>query len=131
MAKDENGKWIRIPSLGKVVIGDNVELGMNVVVACGTAGDTIIEDYVKMDALVYVGHDAYIKNNTEISSGAIIGGYVNIGEDCAIGFNAGIRNRLMIGDNSIVGMGSAVVKSVNSGETVIGFQQKQNDMLIA
>lgn len=120
LTKDENNNWYRIPSVGNVIIGNNVEIGMHGCIARGTADATYIDDYVKIDAVVYVGHDAHIGSNTEISSGGIIGGYVKTESDVSIGFNACIRNRLEIGDNSVVGMGATVVKSVDCNTTVIG-----------
>ncbi len=118
--KDENGDWLRTPSMGGVVIGNDVEIGVNTCIAQGTADHTYIGDHVKMDALVYVGHDARIMANTEISAGGIVGGYVETGEYTSVGFNASIRNRLIIGDNNVIGMGAVVTHGTEAGKVYVG-----------
>lgn len=120
MAKNEHGDSIRIHSLGKVRIGDHVEIGVNDNVSRGSGGDTVIEDYVKIDALVHIGHDVHLHKNVEVTAGAIIGGYADIGENAYVGINAVIRNRVTLGEKSFVGMGANVTKSVEPGITVAG-----------
>ena len=63
MAEDLDGNKIRIPSLGYVIIGNNVEIGAYNNISCGSGGDTIIEDWVKIDAHVHLGHDVHLKKN--------------------------------------------------------------------
>lgn len=120
MAEDEDGNKIRIPSFGKVIIEDNVEVGALVNISRGSAGDTIIENGVKIDALVYIGHDVHLKKNTEITAGAIIGGFVETGEKSYVGINSVVRNRKKIGNESYVGMGAVVTKSVSDKTIVVG-----------
>ncbi len=120
MAEDENGNKIRIYSLGKVIIGDNVEIGVQDNISRGSGGNTVIEDSVKIDALVHVGHDAHLHKNVEITAGAVVGGFVNAQEGAYIGINAVIRNRIELGCHSFVGMGATVTKSVSNGITVVG-----------
>lgn len=120
MAEDPDGNKIRIPSLGGVVIGDCVEVGAHDNISCGSAGDTVVEDYVKIDALVHIGHDAYLGKNTEITAECIIGGFVEAAEGSYIGLNSTIRNRIKLGKKCIVGMGSNVTKSIDANTTVIG-----------
>ena len=120
MTQDDNGNKYRIPTLGRVVIGSNVEIGACDNISCGSAGDTIIEDYAKIDALVHIGHDVHIHKNVEITAGSIIGGFVDIAENSFVGINSCIRNRRTIGSNDVIGMGSVVTKSVDCNETVVG-----------
>ena len=120
MASDENGNKIRIYSLGKVVIGDNVEIGAHDNISRGSSGDTIIEDYVKIDALIHIGHDVHLHRNVEVTAGAIVGGFVDVKEGAYIGINSVIRNRISLGEYSFVGMGATVTKSVENGITVVG-----------
>lgn len=117
---NKNNLWIRIPSLGGISIGNNVEIGTNCSLARGTAELTIIEDNVKMDALVYIGHDTIIRKNVEISAGCQIGGYAELKQDVVVGLNSTIRNRVIIGEDSMIGMGAVVTKSIGEEETVIG-----------
>ena len=120
LCRDENGDLLRIPTFGKVIIGDHVQMGAHDNVAMGTAGNTVIEDCVKMDALVYIGHDTHLHKNVELPAGAVIGGYCELNEHAFVGFNATLRNRISLGENTIVGMGSAVIKSVGDNLTVVG-----------
>ncbi len=130
MASDENGNKTRIYSLGRVVIGNNVEIGVHDNISRGSGGDTIIEDYVKIDALIHIGHDVHLHKNVEITAGAVVGGFVEAKEDAYIGINSVIRNRISLGTNCFVGMGATVTKSVEDGIMVIGnpakpFEKKQ------
>ena len=120
MAEDENGNKFRIPTLGRVIIGNNVEIGAHDNISCGTGGDTVIEDNTKLDALVHLGHDAHLKQNVEITAGGIIGGFDNLGDHVYVGINATLRNRINIGDNAVIGMGSTVTKSVEANITIAG-----------
>lgn len=120
MTVDENNDWIRTPSFGNIIVGNDVEIGINSCVARGTADSTYIGNNVKMDALVYIGHDARIEDNTVISAGGIVGGYVEAKERTKIGFNATVRNRLVLGEHSVIGMGATVVSEVSELETVVG-----------
>lgn len=125
LARDEDNNHVRTPSLGKVYIGNNVEVGMHSNISVGSAGNTIIHNNVKIDALCYVGHDAILKNNVEICAGVVIGGYVVLEQDSFIGMNSTIRNRITIGEKAKVGMGSVVTKSIDSNITVVGNPAKR------
>lgn len=120
MAEDDEGNKIRIPTLGEVEIGDNVEIGAHDNISCGSAGNTVIEDYVKIDSLVHIGHDVHLSKNVEITAGGIIGGFDDLGEHAYVGINAVLRNRISIGENTIVGMGSTVTKSYGPDITIAG-----------
>lgn len=120
MTEDEYGNKLRIPTLGNVQIGNEVEIGAYDNISCGSGGDTIIGDYVKLDALVHIGHDAHIGENVEITAGSIIGGFADVERGAYIGINSSVRNRIGVGKNSIIGMGSTVTKSVENDVTVLG-----------
>jgi len=120
MAEDEFGNKIRIPTLGRVIIGNNVEIGSHDNISCGSGGDTVLEDYVKLDTLVHIGHDAYLQKNVEITACSIIGGFDVLEEHAYIGLNATLRNRITIGSNGFVGMGATVTKSVDADTIVAG-----------
>ncbi|MCI8288020.1 MAG: hypothetical protein HFH89_10260 [Lachnospiraceae bacterium] len=120
MTEDEAGNKLRIPTLGRVIIGNDVEVGTHDNISCGSGGDTVIEDYVKIDALVHLGHDVFLQKNVEITAGGIIGGFDNLGEYSYVGINAVLRNRINVGEKAIIGMGSTVTKSVDAGIIVAG-----------
>lgn len=120
MADDENGNKFRIPALGRVVIGNWVEIGPFTDVAAGACGDTVLEDYVKIDALVHVGHEAHLHKNTEATAAAVIAGFVELEERSYLGVNSSLRNRIHLGENCVVGMGATVTKAVDANVTVAG-----------
>lgn len=120
MAEDANGNKYRIPTLGRVVIRNYVEIGACTDVAAGACGDTILDDYVKIDALVHIGHEAHLHKNTEITAGAVIGGFAELDEHSYVGINSSIKNRIYLGKDCIVGMGTNVTKIVEKGTTVVG-----------
>ena len=118
--KDESGNNFRIPSFGKVVIGNNVEIGALSCVSCGQAGNTVIGDNVHFLHMNQITHDVRIGNNVIVTVGTTIGGYTEIGDDTKIGFSSTIKNRLCIGKRALIGMGAVVTKNVDDGATVIG-----------
>lgn len=120
IAEDAEGNKIRIPTLGKVIIGNHVEIGTQDNISCGSGGNTVIGDYTKLDTLVHIGHDVNIGKNAEITAGVIVGGFATIEDGAWIGINACIRNRISIGENVLIGMGAVVTKSVPSQVTIVG-----------
>ncbi len=113
-------RLIRFPSLGGIVIGDNVEIGADTCIDRGTLGDTVIGDGTKIDNLVHIGHNAKIGKHCLIVANVLIGGSAVIGDECFIGASAVIRDGIKIGKRAFVGMGAVVVKDVAEGETVVG-----------
>ena len=107
---------------GNVIIGDNNIISELVTIQRPKDKDksTIIGSNNIIMAHSHIGHDAVIGDNCEISTHSIIGGYVIIGDNSKIKLNVTIRNRKTIGDNCIIGMGSVVVKDVESNTTVVG-----------
>lgn len=128
ITEDEDGNKCRIPSLGRVIIGHHVEIGEGSVVSCGSAGDTILNNYVKTGAFVHIAHDACLEDNVEIAAGSIIGGFVNIQKNCFLGINVSIKNRVMIEENAYIGIGSVVTKTVKKGRKVFGNPAKRIDL---
>lgn len=120
VVEDGEGNKMRMPSLGRVVIGNDVEVGAHNNVSRGSGGDTVLDDYVKLDAFVHIGHDAHLKRNVEVTAGGIVGGYDVIGEKAFLGLNATLRNRIEIGGGAFLGMGAVVTKPVDRGMVVAG-----------
>lgn len=112
IAKHE-GIWHKIPQLGSVVIGDDVEIGANCAIDRGAIEDTIIEKGVKLDNLIQVGHNVRIGENTAIAGCAAIAGSTAIGKNCLIGGMAGIAGHVIIADNVVITGGSAITKSIH------------------
>lgn len=120
MTEDKHQNKFRIPTLGKVIIGNHVEIGAHDNISCGTGDSTIIEDYVKIDALVHIGHDAHLGKNVEITAGSIVGGFARLDNNVYLGINSTVKNRIVLGGNSVIGMGSNVTKNVEADITVTG-----------
>jgi UDP-3-O-[3-hydroxymyristoyl] glucosamine N-acyltransferase len=107
------GKWQKIPQVGGVVIGDDVEIGANTTIDRGAIEDTVIEDGVKIDNLVQVAHNVRIGAHTAIAAMAGIAGSTKVGRRCMIAGGVIILNSLEICDDVMFTFGSVVTKSVN------------------
>lgn len=118
--RDEKGVPIRIPHLGRVVIGDNVEIGALNTVMRGTVDDTIIEDNVKTDDHVHIGHNVQIGRGCLITACAELSGSARIGEKTWLGPNSSVMNGIHIGSNVLIGLGTVVTKSLPDNVVVAG-----------
>jgi UDP-3-O-[3-hydroxymyristoyl] glucosamine N-acyltransferase len=123
--RDEEGKPIRFPHLGNVVIGDRVEIGSGTTVCRGTLGSTIIEDDVKIDDHVHIAHNVRVKKKAMVVACAEVSGSVVIGEEAWIGPNASILEKLNIGRQAFIGIGAVVIRDVPDGVTVVGNPARQ------
>ena len=108
------------PQLGRVEIGNNVYIGACTVVDCGALDVTCIKDNVKIDNLVHIAHNVVIEKNSLVIASAVLSGGVHVGEHAWIAPNASIREKINIGNNGFVGLGTVVVKDVDVGTTVVG-----------
>jgi UDP-3-O-[3-hydroxymyristoyl] glucosamine N-acyltransferase len=109
---EENGRWLKIPQLGRVVVGADVEIGANTTIDRGAIDDTVIEDDVKLDNQVQVGHNCRIGAHTAIAGCVGIAGSARIGRDCKIGGAAMIGGHLEVGDNVVVSGATQVFDSI-------------------
>ncbi len=109
----QNGdKWEKISQIGRVIIGDDVEIGANTTIDRGAIGDTIISNGVKIDNLIQIGHNVKIGENTAIAACAAIAGSAEIGANCTIAGKAGIVGHISICDNTYVKGMSLISKSI-------------------
>jgi UDP-3-O-[3-hydroxymyristoyl] glucosamine N-acyltransferase len=113
----EAGRWLKIPQIGRVVIGDDVEIGANTTIDRGAMGDTVIEDGVKMDNQIQIGHNCRIGAHTAIAGCVGIAGSTRIGKYCRLGGSAMIGGHLEIADNVEISGGTTVAKSILSEGT--------------
>ena len=120
LEEDENGEWVRIPHIGRVVIDDNVEIGSGVVIARGTINETHISRNCKIDDLVFIAHNVFLDENCVVIAHAEISGSVRIGRDCWIGPSSTIIQQVTIGANTLVGIGSVVLKDLPGGVVAAG-----------
>ena len=111
MAMDE-GRWLKIPQIGRVVIGDDVEVGASTTIDRGALDDTVIEDGVKLDNQIQIGHNCHIGAHTAIAGCTGIAGSTRIGKYCMLGGNAMISGHLTIADRVVISGGTLVAKSI-------------------
>jgi UDP-3-O-[3-hydroxymyristoyl] glucosamine N-acyltransferase len=117
----DKDKIYKFPQTGKVVIGDDVEIGANTTVDRGSMSDTVIGSGSKIDNLVQIAHNVKIGKNTIVAGHTGISGSTTIGENSTIAGKVGIADNLSIGSNVIVGGGSSVIGSIRDNEVVWGF----------
>ena len=111
IAMDE-GRWIKIPQIGRVVIGNDVEIGANTTIDRGALDDTLIEDGVKLDNQIQVAHNVHIGAHTAIAGCVGIAGSTSIGQYCRIGGSAGILGHLHIADHVEIAAFTLIGKSI-------------------
>jgi UDP-3-O-[3-hydroxymyristoyl] glucosamine N-acyltransferase len=92
-------RWVRIPQLGRAVLGDDVEIGANTAVDRGAIGDTRIGNGVKLDNQIQIGHNVEIGDNTAMAGNSGIAGSTRIGRNCTIGGASAVGGHLDIGDD--------------------------------
>ncbi len=106
------GAWEKIEQLGAVRIGNDVEIGANTCIDRGALADTVVEDGVKMDNLIQVGHNCRIGRHTAIAGCVGIAGSANIGAHCTLGGAAMILGHLTLADHVNISSGSFVARSI-------------------
>ena len=111
-AKDNQRRYVRIPQIGGVIIGNDVEIGANSTIDCGTFEPTIIHDGVRIDNLVQIAHNVVLGAHTGIAACTGIAGNTKIGQHVLIGGGAGITGHIAISDNVVIGAMSGVSKSI-------------------
>jgi UDP-3-O-[3-hydroxymyristoyl] glucosamine N-acyltransferase len=111
---------VKIWHIGKLVIGDDVEIGPGTMIDRGTIKDTIIENGVKIDNLVHIGHNGHVKAHATICAQVGTAGNVTIGYGAIVGGKVGVADKLEIGDHAMVGPLSGVARDVKPGEQVMG-----------
>ena len=104
--------WIKIPQIGRVIMGDDVEVGANTCIDRGALDDTVIGNGVKIDDQIMIGHNCRIGNNTAIAACAGIAGSTIIGERCLVGGAAMFSGHIEITDDVQISGGSAIIKNI-------------------
>jgi UDP-3-O-[3-hydroxymyristoyl] glucosamine N-acyltransferase len=117
----ENGAWLKIPQTGRVVIGDDVEIGANTSIDRGALDDTVIEDGVKLDNQIQIAHNCRIGAHTAMAGCVGVAGSAIIGKHCTFGGAAMVLGHLTIADNVHVSSGSMVASSILEAGQYTGF----------
>ncbi len=108
-------RWLEIPQIGRVLLGNDVEIGANTTVDRGAIDDTVIEDGVKLDNQIHVAHNVRIGAHTAIAACVGIAGSAIIGRNCEIGGAAMIHGHIRVADGSRISPGTLVSRSVSTG----------------
>ncbi|MGB2832329.1 MAG: UDP-3-O-(3-hydroxymyristoyl)glucosamine N-acyltransferase [Methylotenera sp.] len=114
---EEAGVWLKIPQVGRVIIHANVDIGANTTIDRGALDDTIIEEGVKLDNLIQIGHNCVIGAHTVIAGCTGIAGSAKIGKHCKIGGAAMILGHLEIADHVTISPGSMITRSLLVADT--------------
>jgi UDP-3-O-[3-hydroxymyristoyl] glucosamine N-acyltransferase len=116
----EGGRWLKIPQIGAVVIGDDVEIGANTTIDRGAMDDTVIGDGVKLDNQIQIGHNCRVGAHTAMAGCVAVAGSADIGSHCTIGAGALILGHLSICDHAHVSADTVISRSIRKPGTYTG-----------
>lgn len=119
-APEKDGSYKKIHQIGNAVLEDDVEVGANTTIDCGTMGSTIIRKGVKIDNLVQVAHNVEIGEHSVFAAHTGIAGSVKIGSNCMFGGQVGVAGHITVGNNVLVGAQSGITRNVKDGEKLLG-----------
>ena len=117
----ENGVYLKIPQIGRVVMGDDVDIGANTAVDRGALDDTVIEDGVKLDNQIQIGHNCHIGAHTAMAGCVGVAGSAHIGKHCTFGGAAMVNGHIEIADNVHVTAGTLAANSISEPGKYTGF----------
>lgn len=124
----DGGAWLKIPQVGRVLIGDDVEIGANTTIDRGAIEDTVIGNGVKLDNQIQVGHNVVIGDHCAMAGCVGIAGSARIGRRCTVGGGAIILGHLELGDDVHVSSGTLVAKSLKQpGQYTGAFPLQSHD----
>ncbi|MGB1262775.1 MAG: UDP-3-O-(3-hydroxymyristoyl)glucosamine N-acyltransferase [Cognaticolwellia sp.] len=109
---NNQGAWVKIPQLGTVIIGDNVEIGASTTIDRGALGNTIINNGVILDNQIQIAHNVVIGENTAIAACSVIAGSTQVGKNCVIAGLVGINGHINIADGCVFTGMTMVTKSL-------------------
>jgi UDP-3-O-[3-hydroxymyristoyl] glucosamine N-acyltransferase len=108
----EGEAWLKVPQIGGVVIGDDVEIGANTTIDRGAIGDTVIEEGVKLDNLIQIAHNARVGAHTAIAACTGVAGSTDIGRRCMIGGGVGFAGHIRVCDDVVITGMTMVTRSI-------------------
>jgi len=113
-------KWVKIPQIGNVIIGDDVEIGANCTIDRATLGSSVIGSGTKFSNLIAVGHGTKMGEDCLFVAQVGIAGSVVVGRHVTMAGQAGVVGHISIGDNAIIGAKAGVTNDVEAGLTMLG-----------
>ena len=117
---NDGGKWLKIPQIGAVLIGDDVEIGANTTIDRGALDDTIIEDGVKLDNHIQIGHNCRVGAHTAMAGCVAVAGSADIGSHCTIGAGALVLGHLSVCDHAEISADTVISRSITKPGTYTG-----------
>lgn len=118
--RNADGNLEKFPHVGGVIIEDNVEIGANTCIDKGTLGNTIIKQGAKIDNQVHIAHNVVVGKDSLVIANSMIGGSTIIGDRAWVAPSVAVMNGIEIGEDSTIGLGAVVVKTVPPKEVYIG-----------
>jgi UDP-3-O-[3-hydroxymyristoyl] glucosamine N-acyltransferase len=119
-APTDSGEYKKIPQIGNAILEDDVEIGANAAVDCGTMGSTIIRKGTKIDNLVQIAHNCDIGENNVFAGQVGISGSTKVGNNCMFGGQVGLAGHITVGDNVTLGAQSGVAQNIKSDQVLLG-----------
>ena len=116
----EEGRWLKIPQIGAVVLGDDVEVGANTTIDRGAIDDTVIGEGVKLDNQIQIGHNCAIGAHTAMAGCVAVAGSAKIGRSCTFGAGAIVLGHLTIADDVHVSAATVISRSIHKAGTYTG-----------
>jgi UDP-3-O-[3-hydroxymyristoyl] glucosamine N-acyltransferase len=127
---DANGRYVKIPQKGILVIEDEVEIGANVTIDRATGGTTRIGRGVKLDNLIHIAHNVGIENDCLLCAQVGIAGSTKIGQGSVLGGQVGVVDHVEIGHHVRIGAQAGVTKSVRAMETISGYPARPHKLAL-
>jgi UDP-3-O-[3-hydroxymyristoyl] glucosamine N-acyltransferase len=118
-APQPDGTFKKVPQIGNVVVGDNVEIGANTCIDRATMGSTRIGNGVKLDNLIQIAHNVEIGENTVIAAQTGVAGSTKIGKNCMIGGQVGFGGHLVVADGTQIQGQSGIVRPIKTPNTAV------------
>jgi UDP-3-O-[3-hydroxymyristoyl] glucosamine N-acyltransferase len=125
-AKDEEGRWLKIPQTGRVVVEDDVEIGAGTTIDCASVGETRIARGAKIDNLVQIGHSCTVGEDALLCAQVGLAGSSRIGRRVILAGQAGVAGHLEIGDDVVLTAKSATSHNVPAGRVISGIPAFDN-----
>lgn len=117
---EDGGKWVKIPQIGRAILGDDVEVGASTTIDRGAMDDTVLEDGVKLDNQIQIGHNCRVGAHTAMAGCVAVAGSADIGRHCTIGAAALILGHLRIVDHVHVSAATVISRSILKPGTYTG-----------
>jgi UDP-3-O-[3-hydroxymyristoyl] glucosamine N-acyltransferase len=125
-AKDEEGRWLKIPQTGRVVVEDDVEIGAGTTIDCASVGETRIRRGAKIDNLVQIGHSCTVGEDALVCAQVGLAGTSRVGARVILAGQAGVAGHLTIGDDAVITAKSATSHDVAPGKVISGIPAFDN-----